>query len=73
MDALQTSYRKANELSSEMIGSYYKQYYDGISSSIRPEIWNPIDFQRQLDIERKIQDEIKTRLTEEGVWCKIFF
>lgn len=79
MDALQTSYRKANELSSEMIGSYYKRYYYGSSSSgssgstCRPKMWNTIDFQRQLDVEQMIQDEIKIELTEEGVWCKIFF
>lgn len=62
MDALRTSYMKAIELAETI--ENLKQY-DG-----RPEMWNTI--QSQLEIERKIQDEIKTRMGEEGLWVRIF-
>ena len=62
MDALQTSYMKANDYSQTI--QNLKQY-DG-----RPQMWDTI--QSQLAIERRIQDEIRIKLTQEGLRVRIF-
>lgn len=62
MEALRISHIRANDYSKTI--QELKQY-DG-----RPRLWETIQF--QLDMERRIQDEIRIKLTQQGLRVRIF-